>query len=280
MSDDKQLTPWAAFGNYVMGSKASLQRWIEPSAGFDAEMLIRLGCHAVRVSKELRECSFESIYMALIVSARLGLEPWGPLGEAHLVAFRSQATLLPGYKGLIKLAMESGAITSARSQVVFAGDTFELDLGDRERGLVHKVGVGDRGEPIGAYAIFQVDGAPNEYEWMPWSDVTQIQNASRARNGPWSVWPNEMARKAVLKRGLKQFPLGFRYSQAAMIDHAASDGDVDGVREIISVDENGTVLDIEMPKSQDQNAHPSRTSRLKDRIRDTVQERSADDGEG
>lgn len=267
MTQGKQVARWKQLRSYLAPAIPVLDRWVCKGADMKADQLVRLGVHAVRSSDQLQRCSFESIYMSLVVAARLGLEPWGPQAEAHIVAYGQTATLLPGYKGLIKLAMESGHVIGARSHVVYDADTFEMDLGDKDRGIRHVVATRDRGAPIGVYAIFNLrDDLPTEYEWMPWSEVEKIRQASRAKNGPWVQWPTEMARKAVLKRGLKQFPLGYRFAQAMDIDHAASDGDAAEVQSIIEIGEDGEVLNIEAPPSGE-GKPKSRTETLKDRIK-------------
>ena len=76
-------------------------------------------------------------------AGELGLEVGGLLGEAYLVPFNNkvkhgnterwekQAQCIPGYKGLIKLARQSGEIESVSARL-HGVDKFSVDLGTDE----------------------------------------------------------------------------------------------------------------------------------------------------
>ena len=60
-------------------------------------------------------------------------------------AVQDECTLIVGYKGLIKLARQSGEIKSIRARVVYADDTFQVEYGLRET-ITHvpKLGADER----------------------------------------------------------------------------------------------------------------------------------------
>src|SRR5688572_3665138 len=117
------------------------------------ETLIRLAIFEFSQNEYLRRCTPESIYGSLILSAQLGLEPSGIRGEAYLVPFKGKCTLIPGWRGLVKLALRSKAVKSLYSHIVYEADEFRVWLGSEPR-VEHRPSFdGQRGNVIAAYAV-------------------------------------------------------------------------------------------------------------------------------
>jgi phage RecT family recombinase len=75
----------------------------------------------VRRNPELQKCSVESVVDGMLQSAQLDLE----LGtEAYLVPFKGTAVFIPDWKGLVRLAIRAGAITSGHAALVYEGDEY------------------------------------------------------------------------------------------------------------------------------------------------------------
>jgi recombination protein RecT len=85
----------------------------------------------------LRECTPESFLDSVMKAAKYGLELDGILGEAYLVPFKERdgqnqvviCTLIPGYKGLLKLGHQSDKIKTIMPAVVYEADKFRYELG-------------------------------------------------------------------------------------------------------------------------------------------------------
>src|SRR5215469_13248226 len=93
-----------------------------------ADRLLRVVMSAVQNTPKLLECDRTSFFSAVMTCAQLGLEPDGVLGQAYLVPFAGKVSFIPGYKGLISLARNSGDVTSIAAHEVRDNDTFKFDF--------------------------------------------------------------------------------------------------------------------------------------------------------
>ena len=193
------------------------------------DVLIRLALWEFSQNEWLRKCSVDSIYASLIASAQLGLEPGSVKGEAYLVPFRGKCQLIPGYRGLIKLALRSKAVKSVYAHVVYTADDFSIELGS-EPSVTHRPYIdGDRGDIRGAYAVAKLESGAIDIEWMGVEELEKIrQGAANMRGGKdspaYAEHEAEMYRKAPIRRLAKRLPLGDDFFQAAATDEAVEAG--------------------------------------------------------
>jgi len=161
---------------------------------------------AVQRQPDLLDVDRRSLFGAVVQCASDGLVPDGR--EAALVKFKGAASYMPMVAGLLKLARQSGEIASLSAQVVYTGDTFDFWLDENGEHLSHRPElVGERGEPIGVYALARTKDGESVIEWMRVSDVEKVRKASRAANGgPWKDWWEEMAKKTAIRRLFKRLP--------------------------------------------------------------------------
>lgn len=162
---------------------------------------------AVAVNPAIFKCSPQSIRTALMKCAADGLVPDGR--QAALVPFADVCTYMPMVGGIISRAKDLGDIERINAQPVHENDTFIWHQGDDER-IEHKPApLGQkRGEIIGAYAIFVVDGKVVHREVMDRDAIEKTRSVSKMKNGPaWSNWYSEMTRKTVIRRGAKYVPM-------------------------------------------------------------------------
>lgn len=172
----------------------------------DADRLARIAITVIKQTPALGNCEPLSLIGALMTASQLGLEP-GPLGESYLVPFGRQVTFIPGYRGLIKLAWQSGQLETINAHVVYENDEFDYQFG-LDATLTHKPARGERGTPTEVYAVVKFKDGGHAFEVMSVNDVEKIRSRSRAaKNGPWvSDW-DAMAKKTVIKQLMKFVPL-------------------------------------------------------------------------
>jgi len=195
--------------------KPELQRALPKH--MDPDRMARIALTVLRQTPKLNECKPESFLGALMTAAQVGLEP-GPLGEAYLVPYGREVTFVPGYRGLVKLAWQSGQLESIAAHVVYAGDEFDYSYGLTPT-LVHKPALRDRGDVIAAYAVATFKHGGNAFEIMSREDIEAIRKRSKASgSGPWVTDWNEMARKTVMKRLSKWLPLSPEFANAVQRD--------------------------------------------------------------
>lgn len=133
------------------------------------DRMSRIALTTIRTNPKLLECKVSSLMGAVMQAVQLGLEP-GLLGHCYILPYKSEATFIIGYKGMIDLARRSGHIQSIYAHAVYENDEFEYELGLHPQ-LKHKPSFGDRGEFIGAYAVAHFKDGGHQMEFMPKSEI-------------------------------------------------------------------------------------------------------------
>jgi len=204
------------------------------------EKMLRSALMAVVKSPILLECSQESFMRAVLEAGQLGLIPDSGIGEAYLVPFwnakrnRRDVQLIPGYRGLVKLAIQSGNVTACYAYVVKEKDHFEHELGTSPK-LVHKPAMGNRGKTVGAYAVAQLRDCLPVFVFLDIEEIEAVRARSQsAKSGysPWSTDFDRMAEKTAFKRLAKWVPLSPDVSHAVALD---TDAEL-GQEQILDVD--------------------------------------------
>jgi recombination protein RecT len=202
-----------------------------------ADRLLRTFFTELSKTPTLLDCSDVSLLGALIQAAQLGLE-FGALGHAYLVPFRRgqrlEVQLVPGYKGLLKLARNTGQVSTVAARIVHVGDDFQMSY---EPPMLHHVPrskpttqrVNDRTELVWPathyYASARLMSGDQQFEVMSREEVEAHRDryAKGARN-PDSAWQTnfpEMALKTVLRRLCRLLPASVELERALVLDHQA-----------------------------------------------------------
>lgn len=180
------------------------------------ERFTRMVLTAVRNTPKLAQCDKMSFLAAMMTAAQLGVEPNTPLGQAYLLPFWNskrqcnEVQFQLGYKGLIDLAYRSGEVETIQAHCVYENDDFEYEYG-LEPKLSHKPAKGEKGEFVGAYAVFRTKSGGYGFDYMSSYEIEQHAAKYSQSYGkgysPWKTNFEEMAKKTVLKRVLKYAPL-------------------------------------------------------------------------
>lgn len=199
-----------------------------------ADRLARIALTSIRTTPKLLECSVESLMGAVMLAAQLGLEP-GPLGHAYLVPYKSEATLIIGYRGMIDLARRSDQIVSIAAHVVHEHDEFEFTYG-LEENLVHKPAWQNPGVPVGAYMVAKLKDGGHVIEVMSLEEIEAVRARSKSPNsGPWVTDWEQMARKTVIRRGAKYLPLSIESQRAIAQDETVKVEIAPDMQDVIDV---------------------------------------------
>lgn len=171
------------------------------------EKFQRVVMTVVQLQPDLLRADRRSLFGSCIKCAADGLVPDGR--EAALVLFGGKVQYMPMFTGIQKRVRNGGEITSIQAHVIYEHDEFVWQQGV-DGNVAHKPKFpGDRGKPIGAYAIAKFkDGSDPQIEVMDVTAIERVRKVSRAaNNGPWVQWWDEMARKTVFRRLAKWLPL-------------------------------------------------------------------------
>ena len=189
------------------------------------QRMIKVALSATNRMPALLDCDARSIVQAVMLGAELGLEAGGILGEAYLVPYGKQVQLIPGYRGLVKLARQSGEVADIEARAVFERDFFEFEYGLDQK-LRHKPSTeSDPGKLIQVYSIARLRDGGSHFDVMSVSEVEKIRSRSKAgRSGPWVSDYNEMAKKTIVRRLCKMIPMSAERINRALELSDAADG--------------------------------------------------------
>lgn len=180
----------------------------------------------------LLQCTPTSLLTCAIRSAQLGLVPDANTGEAHLIPFNNQergnileAQFLPGYRGLIQLAMRSGQVKKFQPRAVYQGDLFEFEYGTEEY-IKHKPNRQSL-QITDVYAIIEFVNGGKMFDIMSLDEIEAVRNDSPEwKNTPaahknktfWGARFPDMAKKTVIRRLSKFAPISPEFQFAVSLD--------------------------------------------------------------
>lgn len=202
-----------------------------------ADKIVRLVMGSFQTNPKLLECTPESILFSVMQSAALGLEPsGGVLGQGYLVPFYSSkdrrflCQFIPGYRGLCKLARQSGEVQQIWAEVVYEKDQFTYSMGlSPDIKHVRNDKEADPGPMTHVYAVARfTDGTP-QFIVMNRREVEAIKKSTKSKDkqgnifGPWADHEPEMWKKTAIRRLCKQLPLSVE-AQTLMQQTESNDG--------------------------------------------------------
>jgi len=222
---------------------------------------------------KLLDCEPRSLVSALIQCSELGLEPINALGQIYLLPFyngkarRYEVQIIPGYRGYIQLAQNSGKIVDISAHVVYEGEPFELSFGTEETIKHTPKPPSERGEKkLGVYAraVFANKVVKTIWLWtedvykhresssgaweMDWSTrppkfkLDEDGNKILGASSPWRLWEDEMFCKTAIRVMAKFLPLSPEWKKMESLDTVIESGQ--SQREPISFDDVGDIIDI------------------------------------
>lgn len=177
---------------------------------------------AITDNPAILQCNRESVFKAIRRLAAAGLVPDGR--EAAIVPFKGAAQAMPMVYGLLKVARNSGEISSIWAEVVMGDEEFEIKMIDGERKFEHRYDPLTRGGEIkGAYAVAKLKDGTIEIEAMGRDQIEKRRRASANQrsegpSGIWQQWYDEMAKKTVIRALVKRLPMSSEDMRRVMIE--------------------------------------------------------------
>ena len=191
-----------------------LSNVVDEKVNFAAES--QFAVQALQGNKFLYDTAYknsDSLRNAIINVAAIGISLNPANKHAYLVPRDGRVCLDVSYMGLLHLAMSTGSIKWGQCKLVHDNDSYESN--GLEYAPSHKYNpFSNRGNVIGGYCTVKTADGDYLTEEMSLDDIKQVQNASKAKNGPWQKYWNEMARKTIVKRASKYWPKVERLDQA------------------------------------------------------------------
>ncbi len=238
MSEPKALSIIDSRMSLIEASRDKLQQFLTP-LGLNVDRFIHQVRLALRKEPKLQECDPHSLVESVVKAAELGLAPDGALGSAWIIPYAKTAQLVPGYRGLIDLAVRSGAVQGIDATIVHARDVFDFQKGDNPRltHIPHEAAVKiarweendgrviafdadeqeislDPGPMIAAYAVATLASGAKQSLVMGLRDLIALRNRSASWKNPRSAWHDKdiqvlekMHRKAPVRGICSLLPL-------------------------------------------------------------------------
>ena len=186
----------------------------------NADRMARLALTCIRKDLALAECSPESFAGALLTAAALGLEV-GVSGEAYLVAYKKECTLIVGYQGMAKLFYQHPMAQYLDTQTVYSNDEFDYAYG-LDPFLRHKPFLGDvRGSIVAYYAVAKLTTGASAFVVLSPEEVKKLRNGNVGPSGRIPDPQRWMERKTALRQLVKLLPKSTQLVQALAVDEKA-----------------------------------------------------------
>lgn len=212
----------------------ALPKWLS------VDRFLRIAFTSIMRNSKLLDCTRESLLGSIMQCAQLGLEP--VMNRAHLVPYWNdkkkafECQFQAGYAGLADLGRRSGEISNITSHVIYEKDSFDIEYGTEER-LYHKPYLnGDRGKPIGVYAVWFYKDGTKSPQFLP-LQICYDQHRARSQsyksaiekkhtNSPWITDESAMLKKTAVKVSSKLQSLSIEFMQAVELDNQAEMGQI------------------------------------------------------
>ncbi len=181
----------------------------------DADRIARLALTVVRTDEAaakkrgkpqeaLVNCKPESFAGALLTASALGLEP-GINGDAYLVAYKGEATLIIGYQGYAKLFWQHPLARHLDAQAVHEHDEFDYAYG-LDPYLKHKPALGDRGKVVAYYAVAALSTGAKVFVVISPDEAKALRGGNVGVSGNIPDPMRWMERKTALRQLFKLLP--------------------------------------------------------------------------
>jgi recombination protein RecT len=169
----------------------------------------RIVLNCLMADDKLQQCTQVSVLRAVVTALALGLEPNNVLGEAHLVPHSKECVLYIGYRGLVKLAFNTGMIGKVEAFNAYSNERFKVDYGADQEIHHEPLPPSTRGDFIASWCKVPMTTGHTSYTLMWHEEIESIRKASpMGSKGPWAHphQVGEMRKKTVIKRACKLLP--------------------------------------------------------------------------
>ncbi len=194
--------------------KSEIQKVIPKELVIDAFLRVT---RTIASEMKFSQCDQRSFLGALLKCARAGLAPDGI--HAHLIPFGKEVTAIFDWKGVVDLASRNGIEVTPKVICEFDQFSVQEDDGTGKTVVEHRWGLSNRGTIVGYYSRARRSDGSVDYEFMTREEVEHTRaNYSNAKNSKaWDKSFDEMAKKTVIKRHSKRWPIS-QEARAAMSD--------------------------------------------------------------
>lgn len=130
--------------------------------------------------------------------------------------YGGKLTYTPSYKGLRKMAVQKSIkpIKDITAKSIYEGDTLDEEYENGQSHLHYKSNFMQRGKWIGTFCTVLFEDGSEIHEIMNMDDINAVKAKSK-NSGAWKDFPQEMAKKSIIRRICKQITMDFTDKQQA-----------------------------------------------------------------
>ncbi|WP_407301516.1 recombinase RecT [Clostridium botulinum] len=228
-----QLTPQKKMQNALEKMLPEIKKAVGKT--MTPERFSRIALSLFNGNPQFWEADTTSFLSALMQSAQCGLEPNTVLGEAYVIPYKNnkqgitEVNFQVGYKGILKMAFNTGEYEAIYAHEVRKGDEFEYEYG-LHKTLVHKPADIPSDEVTHYYAVYKLKNGG--FDFVVWSKE-RVEHHAREfsknytykgnvnKNSVWFKNFDSMAKKTVLLDVLKYAPKSVEMAKALDLDYKA-----------------------------------------------------------
>lgn len=171
--------------------------------------------NTVAKSPALLDCDRGKLLLAFLRIAEMGLEPTA--GQVSIIPYGKEPQVIVEYGGKLQLLYNSGIVKDINVEVVREGDKFKRTGGDNpsfRHEMLSKTG----DKLVGVYAVARLTSGGVVRVYCDANQVAKHKACSRAKNGPWQDWEEEMWRKTALHALYKVLPRSYQMQVSQDVD--------------------------------------------------------------
>ena len=227
----KELTPQQKMSGMLQRMLPEIKKAVGKT--MTPERFSRIALSLFNGNPQFWEASPTSFLSALMQSAQCGLEPNTVLGEAYVIPYKNtkqnivEVNFQVGYKGILKMALNTGEYEAIYAHEVREGDEFSYEYG-LHKNLIHKPADVPSTKVTHYYAVYKLKNGG--FDFVVWSRERVDQHArdfsknylykgNINQNSVWYKNFDSMAKKTVLLDVLKYAPKSVEMARALDMDY-------------------------------------------------------------
>lgn len=195
---------------------------------------------------QLKDCTLNSVLMAALNVAKVGLNPDPQLGHVWIIPRKLKgvetATMQIGAYGHLALARRGG-MGAINMGLIHANDHFDYRDGLEPR-LEHKpwwlCGKAEAGDLIGGWIVAEIAPGAKQVTVIPASEFERSRDRSQAAKygtGPWTTDYESMCRVVLIRRAEKTWPQTAEMAAAVAIDEREERGEPQDIYDLGEIED-------------------------------------------
>ena len=241
-TEKQQMTQKPKTAANIMGdilnaeaTKQLLKNTLKENAGAFSASILDL----YNTDRTLQQCDPRAVFGECLKAATLKLPINKQLGFAYVVSYKNIPQFQIGYKGLVQLALRTGAYKYINAGAVYEG---EFKGADKLTGEIDLSGEKVSDEVVGYFAYIETTNGFKKAVYSTKKQVTdhavRYSKSYKSSNSAWATNFDEMATKTVLRNLLSHYG----YMSVEMANAFEAEDNADTAAEVMQRNDNEPIV--------------------------------------